>query len=669
MKTRLLLASGVAVAVTLAALAWFQRSPQAATETAPAFPVATAPAQAAALQPASAEPACRFTPGQRFTFALDGATSWKNAPQSRVTTPESDVVWQATLAFEVLTAGPSSAVLLARIDGLDPNAAARFGEGITQSFLARVSVGCQVEGYAMHTGTPPGTARAQQGLLHELMFLQPGEASAPFDYDDATGHALATITRHPGGVKRVVHEYARTWSPLMSPLTLVDAEATITRGQAVWFERLVSVLEVTAGDTIARARSSLAVQALTPREEQLEGASREVSDYRWVNLLLPVASRPAFAPSPMQQALVLQMKKVPFKTAVAEFQALLDGNVVASQNWQRMAAFLDAHPEQVRPFTAQLVGAFPDEHRAAGFAVLSRVQATEAREALLGVWRGNGQQPLDRARASLALATRGDVGEGFARELQRSAAGLKSADDGSRFHATQNLLHLGILANLHGEQPEVTQIANATVAAALSAVQGPADATPVFSAMGNIGDPANLPALETWSRSSDAELRARVAIGMRRMPPPASRDFTVAWLRRETSPLVVREIYEVLQGQYLDANAQLDSELIELALRHLLEKPQVATRQPIYQLLAPHVAHHAGVREALRQMVRYELENETGMLSYVLGLLPPRDRTVALSQVPSLAGQFAGEALPDDEPVRPVVDPKPGIEQLQEVQP
>lgn len=271
-------------------------------------------------------------------------------------------------------------------------------------------------------------------------------------------------------------------------------------------------------------------------------------------------------------------------------------------------------------------------------------QSPLARETLLSLWRDQSVGGFDRIRASLALTMRKDVGVEFAREL-------RSASTANTTLGTNSLLHLGILAGTRRDALEVTEVAQDGISVALTASgRDPMALRPVFGAIANTGDLSWLPELERWSRDVNPDVRARVAIGMRRMPVDQVRAFTLEWLRRETSPDVMQSLFDVMHLQYVDAGKSIDDELAAEALAHLRLRPSVATRQSLYHLLRPHLGSPA-VREVFRDALVAEVETRSGLASFLLNIMSNRDVELALSRVSGLEQQYAGRPLSEDEPL------------------
>lgn len=599
------------------------------TDSVQAIPVVTASGAASTSAP------CQLEPGQRGAWRLDQRTTVVTA---RERLANQELGWSANLETEVLQVEPGSAVLLARFTSSATEAPER---GLDAPFLFRVRRDCALDGFAHEVATATTVARRQQAMLHELWFSLP-EAGTPAAVvvTNGTGSASALMSRAGDLVTRRIWGYDQRWAPTSGELSSSVLQVTVAPGR--WFSSVSG--EETFGTAEGdRAQSTLEARALSPDSEALAAASRDRSRYRWRNLLGKVDAATHYV-APDHAARVEAMRSQTLPAAVQAFTLRLVANTPPNENWQEMAAFLDAHPETIEDFGTALVTDFDKDWRPAGFVVLGQTQSPLARETLLSLWRDQSVGGFDRIRASLALTMRKDVGVEFAREL-------RSASTANTTLGTNSLLHLGILAGTRRDALEVTEVAQDGISVALTASgRDPMALRPVFGAIANTGDLSWLPELERWSRDVNPDVRARVAIGMRRMPVDQVRAFTLEWLRRETSPDVMQSLFDVMHLQYVDAGKSIDDELAAEALAHLRMRPSVATRQSLYHLLRPHLGSPA-VREVFRDALVAEVETRSGLASFLLNIMSNRDVELALSRVSGLEQQYAGRPLSEDEPL------------------
>lgn len=631
--------AGASAVVILAGVGLFLLREEPAAPATPSSPpkvVAGAAVQDGAGQRVST--ACTFTPGERFSYAATAQTSWRLPERLRAVVgaqAAGSTSWSAELHFEVLTAGPDGAVALARLTDNAQGAV----EGVDSAWLARINRACEVAGFAHHKATQPPAARAQQTALHELYFTVPDLESAAIAFLNGTGQARGEVTREGEKLVRQVHSYAQVWSRDMAGLQVTSSALSIRRGAKGWFESMVGLEGFTAS-SVDTGRVELSVVSIAPRDGVLDAASRDVNDYVWENMFGPVQTTTGTYVPPEHQERVAAMREVSMETAMERFLVMADAKANVAAQWPDMAAFLDAHPESIDDFATLLVTDFEPQWKVGGFLALGQAQSPAAREALLGIWRERGLPTMDRVRGSLALATRADVGVAYAQELRAEVTRTPDTAEEANV-ARQALLHLGVLGGTRPGNREVAEVVRSTLGSELSNARTPHDASVVFAAIGNTGDVTFLPELSRWSRHDDWEYRAATAIGMRRMPVELVEEFTVEWLQRETHPDVKRELFEVVHHQYTDAGKPVGPALMREAVKHLRQQPRILTRQSIFRILEPHAGEDE-VRQALRDQLKVEYENQSGLFAFVASVLSERDVQSVLASIPSLRDQFNG---------------------------
>jgi hypothetical protein len=656
MKRAILVGVVVLALVVAGALRWSSARPaevaQAPTAPAPAISAGVAPAAAAS------EPPCRFSTGNLLAYDVTSTTR-----VSTTSAPETVNQSTARITFEVLRVDAASAVLLARATALT-GAFDQTAAGADQPWLLRVNERCEVDGFAHQKGALRRVARLQQGLAHELWFSLPKQQGPVLvAFDNAVGRAFATIAPTGGAGShhyvRTIQHYETTWAPAMNGVIVARSHTEVRRGNGGWFEFLEGTEELSVPGLVDKATASLRVVSAAPDGAVVAQAPRDEAHYVWGNTFEEVPSqelRPYVAPDHQQR--VEAMRNVAYPDALKGMLQTFGRTSNLYEQTRDMAAFLDAHPDQIHEFAGAVLTEFEPEWKAAGFLALSSTQNAAAREVLLDVWRERDASEMDRIRASVGLVTRRDVGAPLAKELL--AESRRPGTQAQRSVSQHALIHAGMLSGLRQEDEEVRTTVQVGLASELPARQTIEERAPLFSAIGNTGDLAFLPELERASRHPDPEWRAIVPIGMRRMPVAAVRDFTLEWLRRETSPLVMRELFEVVQHQYQDVGKVVDDELKREAVQYLRRQPRILTRQSLLQLLAPFVATDEEVRAALRAQLKVEYETDSGMFPFIAMYLPQEDITMVLATIPSLADQHRGEA-----PVRlPVMAPPPPPSQI-----
>lgn len=640
MKRAILVSVVVLALVVIALLSWPTPRPPAITPPGPVVPVVSA---GVAPEAVVAEPPCRFSTGDLLAYDVTSTTkvSTTSAPEA----PESQST--ARLTFEVLRVDTASAVLLARATALT-GAFDQTAAGADSPWLVRVNERCEVDGFAHQKGALRRVARLQQGLVHELWFTLPRhQAPALVAFDTAIGRAFATIAPTGGPSShhyvRTIQRYDSTWSPAMNGVIVERSHTEVRRGNGGWFEYLESVEAFSVPGLVEKATSSLRASSAAPDGAVLAQAARDEAHYVWGNTFEEVPSqavRPYVAPDHQQR--VEAMRNVAYPDALKGMLESFGRTSNLYEQTRDMSAFLDAHPDQIPEFAGAVLTEFEPEWKAAGFLALSSTQNAAAREVLLDVWRERDASEMDRIRASVGLVTRRDVGAPLAKELL--AESRRSGNQSQRSVSQHALIHVGMLSGLRQDDEEVRTTVQTGLASELPGRQTIVERAPLFSAIGNTGDLAFLPELERASRHPDPEWRAIVPIGMRRMPVAAVRDFTLEWLRRETSPLVMRELFEVVQHQYQDVGKLVDDDLKREAVQYLRRQPRILTRQSLLQLLAPFVATDEEVRAAFRDQLKVEYETDSGMFPFIAMYLPQEDITTVLATIPSLADQHRGEA-------------------------
>lgn len=641
----------VASMVLLGVAGWLAWRPTPAevvvAPTPPAFPVSPA-----AVAPSSAQQPCRFIAGHRLAYDVTSTTSLSLTESlAKFSTGQSAPLGRSTarLELEVTEVETSSAVLLARLTQRTGALAAPEGKGAPDTFLLRVNERCEVAGFARRANASKKEGRPLQALAHELWFTLPdGPAPVGVGFDTSTGRAAGLVYgaggASPHNLVRTIQRYERAWSPSMSGVQVERSRAEFQRGTGPWFDGLEGLEEFSVPGVVTRGTAALTVTTTAPEPSALAGAPRDQADYLWESCFgeVPDPKLRPFVSGDYPQR-VAAMRNVSYPDALDRMLGTFDYTTDIHHQTRDMSAFLDAHPEAIPEFAGAVLTEFLPEWKAAGFLAIANTQNAAAREVLLDVWRDRDSAPIDRIRSSLGLATRKDVGAPLARELLAEAR--RPGTPAQRDVAQQAMLHAGVLAGLQPEDEELKLVVHTGLATELTSRQEALERAAVYSAIGNTGDVSFLPELDRASRHPDPQWRAIVPIGMRRMPVEAVHDFTLDWLRRETSPEVMRELFEVIQHQYQDLGRPVGRELANEAVKYLRRQPRLLTRQSILQILKPFAADDETVRAAFRDQLKVEYEANTGMFGFVASCLPDEDVRAMLATIPSLADQHRGANL------------------------
>lgn len=616
--------------------------------------------------------ACGLAAGQQFgaTYRAESSVALGAGAGYAAERGKSQLV-EGRLAFEVLEATYASAVVLTSFVTGQANASQKTTAALSSPFLIRINERCEVEGYARAVDTDRKTARLQQSLVHELWFsVPPVNEQAQVRFENSVGEAFGRVSEDAdGAIIRTIHLYDETWSPDMAGAQVNKSTLRVVRGAAPWFSSMRGEQRVTVPSTDTIGTSTLEVFSADYDPDALRIASRDIGDYVWEMLLTKQTRQIGAATGIAQDKRIEEMRDVTFEAALTRFGRLVETGALQEEQHLIMAAYLDAHPEQIDEYSKALASHFPQRWKPPGYAALQITRHPEAKRALLAIYREGRHPPMERVRSSLALSGRNDVGVPVAKELAAVAGSRKPSVDKINV-PDHSLMHLGVLAGLQTENEELTQVANRAIESRLLSAQTPQQLKTACLSIANTGNTVFLPQLEEWSRHPNPDMRAHVAIGFRRMPVDEVHDFVVEWLAREDSFRVKREIFEVMQRQYHDADATLSDALVEQTVAHLDQRPRALTRQSIYRLLTPMVRSHAQVRRALRESLVFELNNGQDMAHYVMSILPQRDADAALASIETLRDQYANtNPVPDtsgyNEPSEPDEAPPPPQDMLE----
>lgn len=654
---------GAALAALACAIFWWSAPGDAPT---PA-PSTSAPGEVAAGPDDGS--GCRFTRGETYRFAYTSTTHSEVRPVLPGVRPDDTPPQRASteltgaLSLEVLEVTAGDTVLLARLWGVDEQARQLLGAAVEAPFLLAVDARCEVTRVARHRDTPRPVARAHGVVANELSFFVPaGAAPEERRFTTALGvqRALVLVGNEPGQYLRKALGYASRWNPKLAEVDVIDGEVDARRGSSRWFDSLRGQEQV-AGGAVQFSKSEWSLQRQPPEGQALAQASRRLTDYVWENPFAADAREEQVTPqgdSLDQQRRVAAMREVAYPVALDRFTRLLEAGANINEQWRDMAAFLDAHPEQVSAFVEHITAPdFPAGYKAPAFLALGQARTPAARDALLGVYRERSQQPADRMRSSLALALRADVGAPLAKELKAEA--LRPPQSPAEAGVSrQAVLHLGVLAGARPGEQEIVEEASDLVQQLASTARTPEDWSVVFGLVGNLAEGTLLSQVEQWTHLPDPEIRQHVPRALRRYKVDRAQPILVEWLGRETSPAVKRELFNVIHHMYVDANRPVGEALKGEALRHLREQPQVLTRQSLLHILAPYVGTDAEVREAFKHQLVVELEERSGLYSLVAEYLPAPSIYEALATVPGLRGQFGGSVRPEP-PSTPVPEEVP----------
>ncbi len=663
MKTRIVIVAAAVTAALAVALWWPRTSP---VQTPGPLPGTTA--LPTAVDAVRGGEACRFTTGATFSWAYRTESHYRvntllpGAPGPAPQNGDAEV--QGRLSFEVLSSAPGTAMLVGRLTAANETALRAVGAPLENSFLARVDERCQVTAFARLKTTPGNAARVQHLALSDLSFsVAPNAPGAEPQFFTAMGTLRAQVTQGDEGAGHWLRKpvgYLARWSPRMDTVNLKDGLLEVRRGNSAWFDTLRGEEEV-AGGEVEFSRTEWSATPLPPDATALQSVSRDEADYVWGNALadLEVARGTAGGPTQDHARRVELARNTTWDEAITRFSTLIAARANINEQWRDMAAYLDAHPDKIEEYVEEITAReFPAGAKAPAFLALGQTQSPIARDALLGVYRNTAAMSGDRIRSSLALAARNDVGAPLAKEFHTQAMS-KTSGPAEASVARQTMLHLGILAGTHPAQTDVTAEALTMVKELTATAKTPEDFSVLCGTVGNMAERSLLPQIATWSKLPDASLRQQVPQALRRYAVADVHDLMVEWLQRETSSDVKRELFNVMHHMYVDAHQPIDAPLVAEAMKHLRENPKVLTRQSLYHLLAPHIGTNPEVHAQLKQQLKYELDEKSGLYSLVAQDLPAASVLEVLSTMPQLANQFAGGLKPEDTHAAPPPESTP----------
>ena len=601
--------------------------------------------------------ACDFRKGETFGVSYSSESTYElsQAAAPRGQSPgalDGTTTFRGQMTFEVLSRNSNGSTLLGRLFDVNEKAKSKLDDTIDDPFLARINTSCKIVGFAHLKSTSRRSGRALQVALYDLSFFVPRKAGPPVEvvFDTSVGKlktAIGAVSADRRWIERSSVAYLETWAPYLESTRVVDGTMTVDRGAHQWFAA-INAREAISGDKLLSAQTETVAKATPAFPQKLAAAPRSQNEYVWANLL--PYTNPAFAhidraKDPKHKKLVAAMKHVSYKQAIDSFEDRLQKNVPLPQLWPEMAAYLDAHPESVPQYVNTITDdSFPRGWRGHAFLALSQAATPRARDALLGIYRSDQSRPSDRARASLGLVTRSDS-DAFAEELlgvatSALASGSASTSGTGNYVARQSALHLGAFAGINPNKSVIVESARQLISSLSASAATPSEFSLLFNTVGNAADPSIVNSIEEWARHPDVDVRKHAPRALRRYKPDLVEDVIVAWLKRETSPDVKRELFNVIRHMCVDDGSDVSEAIMREALKHLYEDPLVLTRQSLVHILAPFVKSRPEVRLALRTQLREEFDGRSGLFSLVARYLPTEDVHYVLSTIDELKDQY-----------------------------
>lgn len=580
------------------------------------------------------EAGCHFTQGEVATYswrARDEATvdvAALGLTPSDVAPSSNTLETSFALTTRVLEAGDGSSLLLARMADVSSTAVLDPAR-LEAPVLLEVSSSCQVVGFAYRATTPRGYARAQQGYIHDLVWdtssrsLRSSNATGEFDATLETSVEDATLV-----TRRVIEAYEVWPHARLVALTLGSSTLEVRHDRAGWFER-ATLRETLTGEHVSLTRTAR-VERVQATPEALSGVPVESAMYVWEDLLPQDIASPRPDPTlASRRERVEAQRGVPVEVALEAHVAFTheDGSIHAS--WQPLRDWLEANPEGTSEVAAAIRdGSLDDRDQMTAYLALGGAQTAQAKDALVRVMDEADAPVVQRSRAILALIARPDTGAPLAEKLSLYSAPLASGSPkAERAFARQSILALGAMAGQKPDDAEVEEVAQRTVRRALSGLEDPLDRRPVYGAIANLGDPVHLSLVADIPGHPDRRMRKAAARVFRRMIPRDSDAFVEAWLRRETSLQVKRELYDTLERQTYDAGSDPGDGVLRLALDDLARRPGIATRKSLILLLSRALERRPDdplrIRPEMARAAAFELAQNSGLFIRAADQLDP----------------------------------------------
>ena len=155
--------------------------------------------------------------------------------------------------------------------------------------------------------------------------------------------------------------------------------------------------------------------------------------------------------------------------------------------------------------------------------------------------------------------------------------------------------------------------------------------TPVFGAIGNLGDVRFLSTVDHYAADPRSEVREAAVHGLRRLDPRESAGLAERWLRSEDNPLVKRRLYRTLYEQTIDAGHAQPEAVVALAIEDLAAQPDFVTRKALIRIIGGAAETMPAARAALIAQIDHEVGAETSLLSQISDYLSGSDIRQAMN--------------------------------------
>jgi hypothetical protein len=532
---------------------------------------------------------------------------------------------EGRLQLEVEQVDAGTAELLARLDKVSASAGLD-ADALEAPFRVKVDGDCRLLAFARGADTSRAVGRNQQSLLWETQFQ--ATPTDTFRMENGNGRVEARIEpAGEGSLRRVLGAYASLWRDPRAADLPTQGVMQVRRSGTGWFDSVDAYESFVTKE--ARVDARLSLTAADASGVSFDARAKKEARYVWEDLLpyrhKDLIARPVTKFDKERQAKVAHLTPT---QAVDQFVDRVKQKVGIQDVWPDLSAYFEAHPDAVDGAVARYrKGELPKEAGPDFFLALSKARVPEARAALYAIKRDERAPTMDRVRSMFALVTREDVGPELASELAIDAGNrMDSRDRSQRFLGGEAMLAVSMMSGTR-EDPQVGQIAQGAVRRALE--KGTDDLQALratFGAVGNLGDSTLLATARPYTTSPDPRVRRSAARVFGRMPPDEATPVALEWLRRETDPLVKRDLYGALQQENYGMGKGANRELVEQAIGDLGVMKTPYGRRAIVRLIAQsQVAKDPAVREALVRQAKWERAHHTPLLNEFQNILTPAE--------------------------------------------
>jgi hypothetical protein len=488
------------------------------------------------------------------------------------------------LVVEPVRASAGRQVVAAVFDGVEGTG--MDVEAYRHPFLFELDRQCQVVAFARHNTTRPAYARQEQVIAHELgtwlATEKRDQAEGVRHGTDAQGAFSQTMaaTRTGEGVRVTggPRTYSKVWlGPLPSQST---GQSVTTFDREPWFATM------TADRTFAvdGATQTFHISAKrVPNVSKLE-IPKDESEYSWGDFL-PTATVETTGSEPLP-AEREEIRAMSATEASARYAALFDTQAHMGAAGTFLRNYAEAHPAFAYEILKEVEDGKLDGMKAATvFPALQITRTKEARRALSNMRESPATSAFDRARATLALASRADASSALVESLAAEVAHpVAQGDHASTFGVGESYVALGLVVS-HASSAVADQAKRVLRDRAQSEHTGAA-VSAISRAIANAGDADFVGQVVEWSHRPEVDVRHDAAAAFRRMPVDKTGEAQAAWLTYETDLRVRGAVYDTAWKQAFDQNRAADERVLAAAVKEAGHTPDnFVLRQSLIRVL------------------------------------------------------------------------------------